>query len=702
MKAFIRAVALLTISVFVTHLSAQEIDEVVVYSNPFSKSIDEVISTVDILDEDEIDISSDLPLGSILVKLPGLDSSGYGPSVGQPIIRGQGGFRVGVLNNGMSTGDVAYTGNDHSNGVPIQNLERIEVLKGPAALRYGPYSSSGVINSFNKLMSSGENETNLKLGYGDSAQENSASLFTRMGNFAFSAYYDDADNMRIPTHAESVAQLQSEGEEIPADRSQDAENTFGENQGISFGGNFGNDITTISILFAGDDKTYGVPGHAHGEDHDGEDHDGEDHGEEESIKIDSEHRTFQAQLNHDLSGNLINSIRADLSHSAFEQEEMEGAELGIKYEQDESNFRLEASANLGNWQTTFGSNFRDMDLKVIPGSHDDDDDDGHGHGQYLPESDRSEIGLFFLSQLDNENWLIELAGRYDSIEQEAFKEEHDDDEDDDGDGDGDGDGDHGDDDHESHGSIDHNLTNVSVGLAKKLGGGLLLGGSLSHTERAPSQVELFAGGKHVAAQREEFGDEDLNKEKSLSTELYLRKRWDKSSFKLSTFINDYEDFIYLQKRAGTEDEFDFLQQDAEISGLEASFDTAINIFGYETDALISYSLIEGELDNGQNLPRIPPEKYTICLKSRVGETFINFDLIHSAKQNDVALNELSTDSFTQVDLGLDWTPSAFNGLKLSAVIRNLTDEEIRRHTSALKDLLPESGRDIRLSIGFSF
>ena len=63
--------------------------------------------------------------------------------------------------------------------------------------------------------------------------------------FAFSAYYEDADNMRIPTHAESVAQLQSEGEEIPADRSQDAENTFGENQGISFGGNFGNDRTTL-------------------------------------------------------------------------------------------------------------------------------------------------------------------------------------------------------------------------------------------------------------------------------------------------------------------------------------------------------------------------------------------------------------------------------------------------------------------------
>ena len=53
MKAFKWAVALLVTSVFGTSLSAQEIDEVVVYSNPFLKSIDEVISTVDVLDEDE-------------------------------------------------------------------------------------------------------------------------------------------------------------------------------------------------------------------------------------------------------------------------------------------------------------------------------------------------------------------------------------------------------------------------------------------------------------------------------------------------------------------------------------------------------------------------------------------------------------------------------------------------------------------------
>ncbi len=52
MKAFKWAVALLVISVFGTSLSAQEIDEVVVYSNPYKQSVYKVISTVDILGQD--------------------------------------------------------------------------------------------------------------------------------------------------------------------------------------------------------------------------------------------------------------------------------------------------------------------------------------------------------------------------------------------------------------------------------------------------------------------------------------------------------------------------------------------------------------------------------------------------------------------------------------------------------------------------
>ena len=89
------------------------------------------------------------------------------------------------------------------------------------------------------------------------------------------------------------------------------------------------------------------------------------------------------------------------------------------------------------------------------------------------------------------------------------------------------------------------------------------------------------------------------------------------------------------------------------------------------------------------------------LSSKVGEVLYKVDFTHNSKQDDIGLNELPTDSFTQVDFGAEWTLHQLMGKSVS-LIRNATDEEIRRHTSAIKDLVPESGRDIRLSLGFSF
>ena len=42
------------------------------------------------------------------------------------------------------------------------------------------------------------------------------------------------------------------------------------------------------------------------------------------------------------------------------------------------------------------------------------------------------------------------------------------------------------------------------------------------------------------------------------------------------------------------------------------------------------------------------------------------------------------------------------GLSLTATVRNVTDEEIRHHTSPMKDKLPEAGQDIRLTARYRF
>ena len=89
---------------------------------------------------------------------------------------------------------------------------------------------------------------------------------------------------------------------------------------------------------------------------------------------------------------------------------------------------------------------------------------------------------------------------------------------------------------------------------------------------------------------------------------------------------------------------------------------------------------------------------------------VSLDIENAADQDDVARNdaaddeddELATDGYTSVDLSASWQPKAYEGLTITGAIRNLTDEEIRHHTSPVKDLLPEAGQDIRVSARYKF
>ena len=345
-----------------------------------------------------------------------------------------------------------------------------------------------------------------------------------------------------------------------------------------------------------------------------------------------------------------------------------------------------------NWEQSFsliGFEYRENELgTVVRGA------DAHG---YLPDTERSQYGLFAFAERESNDWLTELALRVDSVEQDSFHDEPD-----------------------ENASVSHDLTNMSAGLARKMSDGLLLGGSVSATERAPSQVELFAEGEHHALTRVEMGKTDLDKETSFSTELYLRRNWGMSSLRLAVFQNDYSDFIYLKRndahaeRADENDPnseievygYDYAQQDAELSGYELEYKTA---FG-AVDATFSYSAIEGELADGGNLPAMPPQTIGLSLATNIGPAMVSLDIENAADQDDVARNdaaddeddELATDGYTSVDLSASWQPKAYEGLTITGAIRNLTDEEIRHHTSPVKDLLPEAGQDIRVSARYKF
>ncbi len=85
-------------------------------------------------------------LGEALGTEPGIANQSFGPGVGRPVMRGQGGNRVRLLENGLGTGDLTALSPDHAVTLEPSLAERIDVLRGPSTLEYGSGLVGGVAN----------------------------------------------------------------------------------------------------------------------------------------------------------------------------------------------------------------------------------------------------------------------------------------------------------------------------------------------------------------------------------------------------------------------------------------------------------------------------------------------------------------------------------------------------------------------------
>ena len=107
-------------------------------------------ATVTVVPREEIQRSPGSTLGDVLFSKPGVTGSSFAPGASsRPIIRGLDVNRVGIVDNGVGGGGVSDLGEDHF--VPVNPLatDQIEVIRGPATLRYGSQSIGGVVSSTN-------------------------------------------------------------------------------------------------------------------------------------------------------------------------------------------------------------------------------------------------------------------------------------------------------------------------------------------------------------------------------------------------------------------------------------------------------------------------------------------------------------------------------------------------------------------------
>ena len=76
----------------------------------------------------------------------GVAQRSMGRAVARPVIRGMGGDRLLILEDGERTGDKSASAADHAVAIDPSTAKNIKVIRGPASLIYGSNTLGGVID----------------------------------------------------------------------------------------------------------------------------------------------------------------------------------------------------------------------------------------------------------------------------------------------------------------------------------------------------------------------------------------------------------------------------------------------------------------------------------------------------------------------------------------------------------------------------
>jgi len=225
-----------------------EFENIVVTATPLDHSPDEVATPVNQLDREEVLGRLRPTLGETLSNIPGISSSGFSAGASRPVIRGQDAFRTEVLEDGLSTQDVSRLSPDHAIPVNPLSSRSIEILRGPAVLRYGGGASAGVVNVLtNRIPSSpiAEPVTGELVGIWGSNEDQgdfSGLLEGGIGDFTW--------------HADGLYR-ESDDYETGAGNTQDGTDT--ETWAASGGGAYHFDEGRVGFSYTRFDSEYGIP-----------------------------------------------------------------------------------------------------------------------------------------------------------------------------------------------------------------------------------------------------------------------------------------------------------------------------------------------------------------------------------------------------------------------------------------------------------
>lgn len=632
------------------------------------RSADDVLSPVSTISGADLDRRASQTLAATLDGRPGLTSTSLGPSTARPVIRGLGGDRIVVLEDGQRTGDMSALSSDHAVASETLTVSQIEVVRGPMSLMYGSSALGGVVNLVREEIPTSAPDRlhgmlSLQAASGNDGLTGAGFVASGVGRAA----------VRLEATARNSANLGTPLGRVP--------NTGGRTFDVAVGVGIPGEHADGGASYRFYANEYGIPGGFVG-------------GHATGVDIEMRRHALHAKGELHRDARLISSISFDGGLTRYHHTELEpSGAIGTTFDQDLVQGEVVARhARIGGLREgAVGVHGQYRDLRT-------------GGSLRTPSTWDVALAGFAVEEFGTEAVRFQAGIRYDYARYEPR-------------------------DTTSFVTAGGQRTPVrvrsfgslsgSAGLLWVMSDALRIGASASRAYRTPDFNELYSNGPHLAANSFDVGDPSLGQETGLGLDAFVRITHDRVRGEAAVFRNKLSDYVFPSSRGraelgaqGGRPRFQYTNENARFAGFEGELLVALTsalraeASGSVVNAVFTSQRAPIPIFDGIDTtfvaasrypPLIPPPQGRVGLRVEHPGRFAGVGAKFVSSQDRLGDFETTTAGYALFD--------ASAGLRLvrggtlhtiTLRLDNAFDVEYRDHLSRIKEIMPGAGRSVSL------